>query len=295
MKRRWIAGANEPTLERALALMGVGVEALSSGRVFVNGRRAQRRDARLREGDVIDVSARDERSRPRHGDVRVLAERDGCIAVDKPAGLSTEPDREGALSVVTIVAESTGNNASELHAATRLDRTVSGVVLIAASRAARHRLAELSAERRLQSFYVALSARRPEPPNGVWDRAIARGGRPAREARTRYECVKSLASCSLLGLEPATGRTHQLRRHAAEANCPLLGDRRYGGPHRFVDNDGSVWELRRVALHRAALHIDDPKAPWRVTSPLPEELSAAWVRLGGAAQDLAEVSARIDP
>jgi 23S rRNA-/tRNA-specific pseudouridylate synthase len=274
--------------------MGVGVEALSSGRVFVNGRRAERRDARLRAGDVIDVSAPDGRTRPPYGEVHVLGERDGCIAVDKPAGLSTEPDREGALSVVTIVAQNTGKKASELHAATRLDRTVSGVVLIAASRIARRRLAELSAERRLRSFYVALSARRPDPPNGVWDRPIAAGGRPAREARTRYECVQSLASCSLLRLEPSTGRTHQLRRHAADAKCPLLGDPRYGGPYRFVQSDGSVWELRRVALHRAALHIDDPKAPWRVTSPVPAELVAAWVRLGGVERDIVEL-ARSEP
>jgi 23S rRNA pseudouridine955/2504/2580 synthase len=92
----------------------------------------------------------------------------------------------------------------------------------------------------------------------------------------------------LLSLDPATGRTHQLRVHAAHHACPLLGDRTYGGMGKIVLPDGGVLPMERIALHAAWVQL--AAAP-RVSAPFPAELAALWQALGGG---LTHVQSAID-
>jgi 23S rRNA-/tRNA-specific pseudouridylate synthase len=80
-----------------------------------------------------------------------------------------------------------------------------------------------------------------------------------------------------------TGRTHQLRVHAAAAHTPLLGDTTYGGPRRLLAADGSVHSVPRVALHAAAVELVHAGQPLRVEAPFPADLVALWESLGGSA------------
>ncbi len=87
---------------------------------------------------------------------------------------------------------------------------------------------------------------------------------------------------ALLALAPLTGRTHQIRVHAAHAGAPLVGDRAYGGPMRMTGPSGHVLEPRRIALHAARVVVpDEGGRPLLLASPVPSALGDLWSNLGG--------------
>jgi 23S rRNA pseudouridine955/2504/2580 synthase/23S rRNA pseudouridine1911/1915/1917 synthase len=189
-----------------------------------------------------------------------------------------------------------------LHAATRLDVGVSGVALLAADEAACRALGD--GERRpYRRGYVALAAPEPAERRGEWYGGIGRGvrgswmvgGRGARHAATGFSVVGRAppipskhgpVTVALLELRPRTGRTHQLRVHAAHAGCPLLGDRRYGGLRLVTTASGAVIHIDRVALHSAWIQVDAPSGTFRVDCPVPDTFSRWWHALGGLASEL---------
>ncbi len=89
---------------------------------------------------------------------------------------------------------------------------------------------------------------------------------------------------TLLALEPQTGRTHQLRVHAAAAGAALLGDVRYGGEKRVTLADGRVVTGRRVMLHCERLVLPDVvrgEGTLTLTSPVPADFRQVFLALGG--------------
>jgi 23S rRNA-/tRNA-specific pseudouridylate synthase len=104
-------------------------------------------------------------------------------------------------------------------------------------------------------------------------------------AANRY-LVRSIAEATGVAfheLRPETGRTHQLRVHAAAHGAPLLGDVSYGGPRRVVLGDGRVITPRRVMLHCAFVRIDgigEGIGRGFVCDP-PEDFAETWHAVGG--------------
>ena len=119
-------------------------------------------------------------------------------------------------------------------------------------------------------------------------------GPGAAPARSHFAVLGRAGERALLALAPVTGRTHQLRVHAAHAGAPLLGDRVYGAPSASANRgaqrppgslvlpSGKVLPLGRIALHAARVTVPRRDGtPWVVTSEAPEELLACWCLLGG--------------
>jgi len=287
---RWIVRPGDgPTVGDVLSRAGADADAVSDGRVFVGRRRVRRADELLRPDDVVEIAARHEPSVA----PRILAQVDGVVAVDKPAGTPTIGDHGGeAHALVAMTAVALGVDPSRLHPTSRLDRGVSGVVLFALTSEAAGRLALARASGLYERRYVAIATRAPDPPRGVWNGPIGRApdprrrtvnGRDAVPAATRYiVCAGTTGGAVLLAAAPVTGRTHQIRVHAAAAGAPLVGDRAYGGPARMTLAGGRVIELGRVALHCARVIVPDARgAALAINSPVPEELGRLWVSLGG--------------
>jgi RluA family pseudouridine synthase len=202
-----------------------------------------------------------------HRDERVLA-------VDKPAGvLSVQDANAGGASVPELLAAE-GIRALSVH---RLDREVSGVLLLALDEEALTALQDLFRARAVEKIYWGMAAGRLEPlagqltfpileePNGARVSAL---GRPAR---TRYATLARHALASELELELLTGRKNQIRVHLAHAGHPLVGERKYA---RGRD---SVLPLRsrRVALHAARLVFETPWSGKKLAleAPLPADLA----------------------
>ncbi len=199
-----------------------------------------------------------------------------CIVVGKPAGLSLATRRaEPKAAVAALLAalpegdvEGFGLEVENLWLVHRLDVGTSGLVVLARSPDAHRELAQAFAERDVDKRYLALVWGHPRPRAGRWDARLGPDRRDRRrmrvdeEGRTAVSLYRVLASAphvALLELHPLTGRTHQLRVHAASAGHPIVGDDLYGGPrHRGVK------ELARRALlqpERPLLHA------WRLTLP----------------------------
>ena len=288
MTVRLVVESGDPhTVGEALSRHGIAPTAIADGRVFVAGKRVQDVRKPVGEGDEIVV----EDARAPASDVEIVSEHRGLYAVSKPAGLPTEPDRSGNASVVHAVARLLRVPPDVLHAATRLDAPVSGVVVVARGMDAARLAAELKARGDLRRRYVALGARAAEPQVGVWDAPVAapsRGGRGRLSAATRYAVIataKALPSAptpALFAVEPITGRTHQIRLHASGAGAPLLGDVKYGGPRRLVLPDGRTLTVTRVALHSARVEVRAAGVvEWTATAPLASDLAMVWSALGG--------------
>jgi 23S rRNA pseudouridine1911/1915/1917 synthase len=194
------------------------------------------------------------------------------VVVNKPPGVDVHgasPDAPGTL--VALVASQLGLSPRTLHPAARLDRPVSGIVPMARSKIGRQSLTRQYQAREVSRTYLAIVEGTPAPPRGRWDLPIGAdredprrrvvGGAGARPAVTDYEVLRGLAGGrSFVALKPATGRTHQLRVHLSQvARCPIVGDRRYGGPASVVLGDGAVVAVGRVMLHAARIRLRHPE------------------------------------
>lgn len=299
-------GSSTSLAELCASLGGATTGALEAGRLFVDRVRATS-DRTVDAGSVVEVYA----AREVAEQVTVLLERAGLVFVAKPAGIPTEPDRAGsAESVVARVAASLGVPATELHALSRLDAGVTGVVTLARTPAGRALVDAARKAGRFRRRYLALASAAPDPRDGTWSGAIARGQRGRRKvlegepgealaATTRFATVAEAAPAlfdgrdptprraALLALTPVTGRTHQLRAHAGSARAPLLGDPSYGGPRRARLDDGRVHPLSRVLLHAAWVELDIHGERVRIAAPVPPDFVSTWEALGGDVDALA--------
>lgn len=240
-------------------------------------------------------------------DPSILFERSGVVAIVKPAGLPTQAP-PGIASAESWLRGRlpAGAYAGIPH---RLDRAVSGVLLLAVTpRAARH-LSRQFERRLVEKHYVAIVAvgRDAEgmlPSRGtgcVWSDAIAKLPDRARAAivpaddpagRTAETVVAlagmlpprdagSGARAAVLRLSPRTGRMHQLRLQAASRGLPILGDDLYGGGD-FGDRVRDPRE-RPVALHARSISYRDPDLGEAVemVAPFPSFWPEEAVRLAG--------------
>jgi len=150
----------------------------------------------------------------------------------------------------------------------RLDRDTSGIILVAKTKEA----AALFPKVLIEKQYLAVCSGTPQPPRGIIDLNLGE-----QKSKTFYRLISGGTieknPVSLLELELGTGRMHQIRRHLAMKNCPILGDDKYGD---FPLNKTlrKTTGLKYLLLHASRLVI--PPSPGLVpdglnlTAPLPE-------------------------
>lgn len=296
---RFIASGSQSIAEILATANAAG--AVEDGRVFVDGSRVADASVTPRSGSSVEVYA----PRTERPALRVIAQHEGLLFVDKPVGVATEPERRGTrTSLVHRIAEELGLPPEEVHALSRLDVGVSGLVLLGLTPEARKRVQMQRERGAVRRLYVAIAAGVPSSEAGLWDEAIGKAGRGplraatpgAQTAATAYRVTGAVRaarhSACVLALEPRTGRTHQLRVHAAHHGSPLYGDTTYGGPGRLVAANGSVAALDRVFLHAAWVSLP---GVGRIECPLPAEFARLWSELGGSAEALEAARLAADP
>lgn len=159
----------------------------------------------------------------------------------------------------------------------RLDRGTSGLMVVAKTAHAQHRLQAMLHTDAFTRVYLSVTEGVPAPLRGVVDapiakedaasirRIVSKAGKPSV---TRYETLRTSGSRALVRLTLETGRTHQIRVHMAHLGCPVCGDFLYG--HELPELPG------RFALHSAELTLTHPFTgeTLRLSSPLPDALAA---------------------
>lgn len=217
----------------------------------------------------------------RLSDAAVLYEADDWLVLDKPAGLLTTPRAKGEASLVSVAQKKRPKEA-HWHPLSRLDAGVTGCVVFALSEWALATAHAAKEAGEYQRWYAGLAGGRVGAA-GEWswrieddpkDRSRRRcgDGPGSVEALTRWTRLGEGEGASALGFVPVTGRTHQIRVHAATAGHALLGDVAYGGAKRFTARNGSVFVASRVMLHARAVRV--PGRATVVSSPWPADFAA---------------------
>lgn len=234
---------------------------VEDGAVFMEGRRVHVCSRTVLPGARLEVALPRERSRA-VSPVTVLALDDDVVVANKPAGMPTEPTREGSRGTLSATLahflEERGLSAAGLAAAHRLDTDTTGVVVFARTPAAAAALGRQFQHGTPERLYLALvdghpawseeriaaplSRRRDSTgrvrvapgesdalPSVTHARVLARGANGQRgDSGDGGDRGDGGGGGTLVLCAPETGRTHQLRVHLAHAGHPLVGDRRYG-------------------------------------------------------------------
>ena len=266
---------------------------LRRGEVRVNRARV-RPVYRLSEGDQlrlppVRVASRDApppiSGRPLAD--RVLHEDARFLVVDKPAGLAVHGG--SGLSYGVIEALRRWHPAGErLELGHRLDRDTSGCLLLTKRRSALRHAHAVFRDGLAEKRYLALLLGHLERPRVSVDVPLQRrerGGErfmvvdaAGKPARSLFSEIERYTAGTLAEVQIMTGRTHQIRVHAAHLGAPVAGDSRYAD-----DAAGRVPGLRRMFLHASRLRLPDGAGDWvDVEAPLPAELGQILDALRGS-------------
>jgi 23S rRNA pseudouridine955/2504/2580 synthase/23S rRNA pseudouridine1911/1915/1917 synthase len=228
----------------------------------------------------------------------IIFENDDLIALNKPSGLLSIPDREGKdISLKKLLQE----KYDQVFTVHRLDRDTSGIILFAKNEQTHKHLSRQFEERLTEKIYLGLVMGSLINKKGCIDLPIAEHpakkglmiiNRKGKEALTDYEVQEDFGIYSWVQFQIHTGRTHQIRVHMKDAGHPIVCDNLYGDgkpvlissfKHKFKLSKNELEErpiLSRLALHASQLKFvlaDGKKV--ELEAPLPKDLRAVLQQL----------------
>jgi 23S rRNA pseudouridine1911/1915/1917 synthase len=222
-----------------------------------------------------------------------LFENTDFVAVDKPAGLLSIPDREGKEpSLKTLLKDKYGS----IFTVHRLDRETSGVIVFAKNEDTHKFLSQAFEERTVQKTYVGIISGTLEDKKGSIDvpimehparTAVMVVNKKGRTSLTDYEVLEEFGLYSLVQFRIHTGRTHQIRVHMQHAGHPIVCDEIYGNAQPVLlssfkkkynlskSEDEERPMLSRLGLHSQILQFTDREGVDRkLEAPLPKDMKA---------------------
>ncbi|MEM6462868.1 MAG: RluA family pseudouridine synthase [Pseudomonadota bacterium] len=284
---------------------------LRSGAVRIDGGRVKH-DTRVQPGQRIRIpphvtntesinhaaAGQSRSSEAEDGDSlsKMLLYEDAKVLVfNKPSGLAVQGG-SGLTRHVDAMLEAWRSRKNEkprlVH---RLDRDTSGVLVVARTRGAAQALTASFRHRETEKTYWALVKGVPPKPEGrisTWlvkehtaqgDHVrVCKHGEPgADNAISFYRIIEHAGRrLSWLEMQPHTGRTHQLRVHAAHIGCPIIGDPKYFEADHNWDFPGGI--QKRLHLHARRISIPHPDGQGKIeiTAPLPPHMVQSWNLIG---------------
>ena len=244
---------------------------LRTGEVRVNKGRAKP-ESRVHTGDVVripplrlseEVPVRVGESLEQALAAAVIFEDEHLLIIDKPSGLAVHAGSGVKVGVIEALRALRPETAG-LELAHRLDRETSGVLVLAKDRPTLMELHELLRGDGVKKTYLALvRGNWPDKLSKVdapLEKNTLRGGErlvevrgDGKESLTLFRVKQRFAEATLVEASPVTGRTHQIRVHAAHADHPIAGDDKYGDVE--FDRALKPYGLSRLFLH-ACTHRD---------------------------------------
>lgn len=275
---------------------------LRTGQVRVDGHRAKA-GLRLEAGQSIRVPPISDEPAPKKrpqelSDADIAFVRDlvihkdpDVLVIDKPAGLAVQGGTGVTRHIDGLLDGLTYDAPERPRLVHRLDRDTSGVMVLARNRKAAAHLGRSFNGKAARKIYWAVTVGVPELNQGRIDLAIrkmpARGGEKmivdqdeGKRAVTLYSLLERSGNrLAWLAFWPQTGRTHQIRVHAAAMQTPILGDGKYGGTDAFVQSDAVP---RQLHLHAREISLPHPsgKGVLRVVADLPPHMRKTWSYMG---------------
>lgn len=196
---------------------------------------------------------------------KVLYEDEWYLALDKPPSLLTipAPGNKKALTQLLNLEGSKAGIPVRLHPCHRLDGETSGVLLFAKGKKAQKLMMELFHTKKVHKLYLAIVQGELLKEEGSITRHLE--GKPAR---SNYRVLEHLHLCTVVEVEPETGRTNQIRLHFKGIGHPLVGETRYAFRKDFP------LSVPRLMLHAHQLTFPHPvtSEEVRIQSPLPSDM-----------------------
>lgn len=266
-------------LFNTIKLSGSCIRSLKfSGKILLNGVHVHT-DHCVESDDSLTLRFPEKHTRlpaPSKRSLHVPYEDDDYLILDKPAPLPSVPSvHQLGETLENLVFTHMGAPDDFVYRpVNRLDKGTSGLMVVAKSAHAQHRLQKLLHTESFIREYMAIVVGAPPQSDGIIDIGIskARGIKRCANlhglpAQTTYKVTQSLNGYSLLRLRLLTGRTHQIRVHMQYIGCPVVGDFLYGHEHPLL--------FGRFALHSCYLSFQHPFSKRWVTcvSPIPEQFS----------------------
>lgn len=211
----------------------------------------------------------------------VMYEDNHLLVVNKPSGMLVQGDKTGDIPLsehAKLYLAEKYNKKGKVFCGTphRIDRPVSGTVVLARTSKALERVSKAFQDRKVDKTYWAITEKRPpktegtlthwlkKDPNKNLTHAHVRDNKGGLKSTLSYRLIRALGDRNLIEIKPITGRPHQIRAQMAKIGCPIIGDVKYG--YAKPTKDGSI------ALHARAISFEHPvkKEPFQVVSPIPE-------------------------
>jgi len=223
----------------------------------------------------------------------IIFENDSFIAINKPAGLLSIPDREQSQTSLKDILLAKYGSIFTVH---RLDKDTSGIILFAKNEIAHKYFSQLFENRGIEKYYQGLVHGIPAQKKGIIDAPISEHPlqkglmvvhRKGKESVTEFEVVEEHKSFSLLQFQLHTGRTHQIRVHCKNMGHPLACDELYGdGKPVLLSSIKRNYKLSRhdeeerpmlgrLALHSYRLKFTDAEGKaFDLMAELPKDIKA---------------------
>lgn len=228
----------------------------------------------------------------------IIFENEDFVAINKPAGLLSIPDREGKeASLKSWLKEHYGS----IYTVHRLDRETSGIIVFAKTETAHKYLSKIFEERSVEKIYNGIvQGTLPQKEGSIDAPIMEHPGKPGtmvinkkgKASLTDYEVLEETGLYSLVQFRIHTGRTHQIRVHVQSLGHPIVCDELYGdGKPVYISSLKKNFKLSkleeqerpilgRMALHSQLLHFQDEKGEFHtLEAPLPKDMRALMQQL----------------
>lgn len=229
--------------------------------------------------------------------IDIILETPDFVAVNKPSGLLSIPDRMGVeISLKDLLKQKYG----QIYTVHRLDKDTSGIILFAKNEIAHKTLSALFESREMEKFYLGLVQGQMMNSSGSIDAAIMEHpgkttkmmthikGKPSL---TDYEVQEQFRLYSWVRFQIHTGRTHQIRVHMQHIGHSIVCDEIYGDPKpvllssikknfklaKVAEEEKPI--LSRLALHSSQLNFSYEGVAYSLEAPLPKDLRAVLQQL----------------
>ncbi|MFQ3671669.1 MAG: RluA family pseudouridine synthase [Verrucomicrobiia bacterium] len=253
-------------------------------------------DAKLPPGTVIEVRLpppEPTELTPEPMALDILFEDEHLLALNKPPGIVVHPSvGHPSGTLVHALLHHCGTSLTGIGGVARpgivhrLDKDTSGLLLVAKTNPALDGLVAQFKNRVVRKWYLAYLIGCPRLPTGTWNGPIGRDPRhrqkmavipSGKSAETRFRLLHASPLASRVEVEILTGRTHQIRVHAAHAGHPVVGDTTYGRPHPHLRHA----PIPRQLLHAHRLTLRHPvlQHPIHLEAPEPADFQqfALWL------------------